>query len=114
MVWRQVPPVKVDLKISGSQAEIALGDRIIQALHTPGHSPGSLVYVTESAGQKILFAQDAHGPIHPDLRSDWSDYQRSLRLLFSLEADLLCEGHFGVYRGKAEVAELISRFLATE
>jgi glyoxylase-like metal-dependent hydrolase (beta-lactamase superfamily II) len=110
----RIQPCSVDLKISGSKADIPLGGRIIQALHTPGHSPGSMVYLTESAGMKVLFAQDVHGPLHPDLRSNSQDYQRSLQLLLSLEADILCEGHYGVYRGKKAVANFIKGFVANK
>ena len=60
-----LPPFQVDHKILGAEEGIFLGGRVIQALHTPGHSPGSMVYVTESEGLKILFAQDVHGPIAP-------------------------------------------------
>jgi glyoxylase-like metal-dependent hydrolase (beta-lactamase superfamily II) len=109
----KIQPFNVDLKISGSEAEINLGDRMIKAIHTPGHSPGSMVYLTESEGMKVLFAQDVHGPIHPDLKSNAKDYQRSLKLMLGLDADILCEGHFGVYRGKREVAGFIKQFMAT-
>jgi glyoxylase-like metal-dependent hydrolase (beta-lactamase superfamily II) len=107
-----IQPFLVDHKISGSGAEISLGNKVIQAIHTPGHSPGSMVYLTESEGMKILFGQDIHGPIHPDLKSNLKDCQRSLELILSLDADILCEGHYGVYRGKEEVAGFIKRFMA--
>ncbi len=77
----------------------------------PGHSPGSLVYVMESEGLKVLFGQDVHGPIHPSLLSDRRDYIRSLNLMISLQADILCEGHYGIFRGKKEVADFIESFL---
>jgi len=108
----KIQPFQVDHKISGSQEEISLGDRVIQAIHTPGHSPGSMVYLTESEGMKVLFGQDIHGPLHPDLKSNAVDYQRSLALMLSLEADILCEGHHGVYRGKKEVADFIRYFMS--
>jgi glyoxylase-like metal-dependent hydrolase (beta-lactamase superfamily II) len=108
----KIQPFNVDLKISGNQAEIPLGGRIIQAIHTPGHSPGSMVYLIESEGMKVLFAQDVHGPIHPDLKSNPADYQRSLNLMLSLEADILCEGHYGVFQGKKEVADFITQFMS--
>ncbi len=38
---------------------------------------------------------------------------KSLKLLISLEADILCEGHFGVYRGKEEVKKFIRSFLGS-
>ncbi len=108
----RLQPFDVDLKISGSKTDIPLGARVIQAIHTPGHSPGSMVYLTESENLKILFAQDVHGPLHPDLRSNPRDYQHSLQLLLSLEADILCEGHYGVYRGQKAVADFIKGFMA--
>jgi hypothetical protein len=51
-------------------------------------------------------------PIHPDLKSNAKDYQRLLELTLSLEADILCEGHYGIYRGKKEVAVFIKQFIA--
>lgn len=104
-------PVEVDMKLRGDEAEIDLGGREIKAIHTPGHSPGSVVYTTESEGLKILFGQDVHGPLDPSLLSHREDYVKSLNLLLSLEADILCEGHFGIFRGKEEVANFIHSFL---
>jgi glyoxylase-like metal-dependent hydrolase (beta-lactamase superfamily II) len=106
-----IRPFTVDRRLSGAQEEISLGGRSISAIHIPGHSPGSVVYLTESEGQKVLFAQDVHGPLAPSLLSNRKDYLHSLRLLVSLEADILCEGHYGIYRGKKEVAKFIRSFL---
>jgi glyoxylase-like metal-dependent hydrolase (beta-lactamase superfamily II) len=104
-------PLPVDLKLSGSGGAIPLGERSIEWLHIPGHSPGSVAYLVESEGLKVLFGQDVHGPIHPALLSDREAYQRSLGLLLSLEADILCEGHFGIVRGKDAVAGFIEEYL---
>ena len=93
------------------EEEIDLGGRRIKAIHTPGHSPGSVVYMTESEGLKVLFGQDVHGPLDPSLLSNSEDYMKSLNLLLSMEADVLCEGHFGIFRGKEEVANFIRSFL---
>jgi glyoxylase-like metal-dependent hydrolase (beta-lactamase superfamily II) len=70
-----------------------------------------MVYTIESEGLKILFGQDVHGPLDQSLLSDREDYVKSLNLLLSMEADVLCEGHFGVFRGKEEVADFIRSFL---
>jgi len=107
----EIEPFHIDRKLTGERENIDLGDRQIEAIHVPGHSPGSVVYFTESEGLKILFAQDVHGPINPIILSDRDDYLRSLKLMISLEADILCEGHFGVYRGKTEVKKFIKSFL---
>jgi len=107
----RLQPCTVDQKLTGSQASIDLGGRTLTALHIPGHSPGSVAFVTESAGYKIVFAQDVHGPLDYRLLSDQADYLASLELLLDLEADILCEGHFGIYRGKPAVAGFIRSFL---
>jgi glyoxylase-like metal-dependent hydrolase (beta-lactamase superfamily II) len=107
----RIVPVVIDLKWQGTSQTFTLGDRPLVGYHIPGHSPGSAAYVMESEGLKVLFGQDVHGPLHPSLLSNREDYRRSLSLLLELEADILCEGHYGVYRGKKEVAAFIRRFL---
>ena len=104
-------PFRVDMKLTGRKNQIKLGSRIIEAFHVPGHSPGSLVYVTESEGKRVLFGQDVHGPLDPSLLSNREEYLESLRFLLSLEADILCEGHYGVFKGKEEVTDFIESFL---
>lgn len=106
-------PFVVDRKLIGAREEIQLGGKVIQADHIPGHSPGSVAYICESEGLKILFGQDVHGPLDRSLRSNREDYQESLKYLLTLEADILCEGHYGVYRGKGEVARFIRQFLSS-
>jgi hypothetical protein len=39
------------------------------------------------------------------------DYKRSLKFLAGLNADILCEGHFGIYQGKNEVSQFIQTYL---
>jgi glyoxylase-like metal-dependent hydrolase (beta-lactamase superfamily II) len=77
----------------------------------PGHSPGSVVYLADIDSHKILFGQDIHGPLHPSLHSDRTDYRKSLELIMGLNADILCEGHFGIFRGRDEVRNFIGSFL---
>ena len=101
----------VDRKLSGSEEEIRLGDRIIHAVHIPGHSPGSVAYLTTSEGLKIVFAQDVHGPLHPALLSNAADYQASLKRLIDLDADVLCEGHYGIFNGKQDIVRFIRSFM---
>lgn len=102
----------MDIKLQSQRVSIPLGERTIDAIHIPGHSPGSVTYLFESEGQVILFAQDAHGPVHLDLRSNAADYQNSLRRLLDLQSDILCEGHYGIFIGKTIVADFIERFVA--
>jgi glyoxylase-like metal-dependent hydrolase (beta-lactamase superfamily II) len=50
-------PMLVDIKLKGDQNTFELGARKINAIHVPGHSPGSLVYVMESEGLKVLWSR---------------------------------------------------------
>ena len=104
-------PFPIEKKLSLSKEQIQLGGHFIEAIHTPGHSPGSVVYVAESQGLKVLFGQDVHGPLDESLLSNRKDYLKSLDLLMSLEADILCEGHYGVIKGKNEVRHFIESFM---
>jgi len=104
-------PLSVDIRLKGTRNEVKLAGRVIEAIHTPGHSPGSMVYFVESAGQRVLFGQDVHGPLHPSLLSNREDYLRSLDFLLSQDADILCEGHYGIFRGRKEVSKFIRQFI---
>jgi glyoxylase-like metal-dependent hydrolase (beta-lactamase superfamily II) len=106
-----IEPVTIDRKIEGTRETIVLGEKGIEAIHIPGHSPGSVVYMTESQGLKVLFGQDVHGPLDPGFHSNRKDYHASLKVLLALEADILCEGHYGIYRGKREIKDFIRQFL---
>jgi glyoxylase-like metal-dependent hydrolase (beta-lactamase superfamily II) len=104
-------PLRIDEKITSDRETIPFGSGEVIAYHCPGHSPGSLVYTAVLAGQTVLFGQDIHGPLHPSLLSDRSQYRNSLKFLLSLEADILCEGHFGAYKGSENVQNFIRQYL---
>ena len=100
-------PLTVDIKLQGRESTIAVGNGVVKAIHSPGHSPGSVVYITELDGQRVLFGQDIHGPIHSEYLSNEEQYLDSLARLLDVQADLLLEGHFGVIEPKEEVAAFI-------
>lgn len=104
-------PTRVDIRIDKSHDVLTVGGVEINFYHTPGHSPGSSVLTVISDGLLVLFGQDVHGPLNDVLRSTRGDYVKSLEFLISLEADILCEGHFGVYRGKEKIRKFIESFL---
>jgi len=101
----------IDHNIEGHKGIFRVGNGEIFAYHCPGHSPGSLVYLTKIGNQKILFGQDVHGPLDPSLLSNRKNYIRSLKFMATLNADILCEGHFGVYRGKENIKKFIRSFM---
>jgi glyoxylase-like metal-dependent hydrolase (beta-lactamase superfamily II) len=107
----RLQPLTIDVKLQGEQSTLTIGSGSVTAIHCPGHSPGSVVYTTHIDGQLVLFGQDIHGPIHPGLLSDEEQYQESLARLLDLEADLLLEGHYGIFRTKEDVREFIQSFI---
>ena len=107
----EMQPLAIDHKIEGHKEIFELGNGKVFAYHCPGHSPGSLVYLVKLENQKILFGQDVHGPLDPSLLSNREDYFRSLRFMMDLKADILCEGHFGIYEGNENINKFIKSFL---
>jgi glyoxylase-like metal-dependent hydrolase (beta-lactamase superfamily II) len=103
--------VTVDIKITGKEYSFTSGDTVFTVYHTPGHTPGSCVATVYSDNMLVLFGQDIHGPLHPDLKSDRKDYIESLAFMASLDADILCEGHYGVITGRNKVREFIESFI---
>jgi glyoxylase-like metal-dependent hydrolase (beta-lactamase superfamily II) len=104
-------PLKIDRVITEKTETFRVGNGQVIAHHCPGHSPGSVVYLAGFGPVKVLFGQDVHGPLDPSLLSDRDDYRNSLNFMLDLDADILCEGHFGIYRGKDKVKEFIGSFL---
>jgi len=124
-----LPPLTADETFVGEQHTIKIGQLDLILLYTPGHSPCSISVFVDLPGTsdfpadpeadppkparalRVLFGQDVHGPVHPALESNPRLYTRSLHRLISLEADVLCEGHFGVYRPAATVRRYIESYL---
>jgi glyoxylase-like metal-dependent hydrolase (beta-lactamase superfamily II) len=107
-----LPPLPVDVKLSGAEERLSFRDgTTLACLHTPGHTPGSISVWLDRGGERVLFGQDIHGPFLPEFGADLSAWRRSMKALLGLEADVLCEGHFGVSRTKARVREYIEGYL---
>lgn len=107
----KMKPLAIDHKIEDHKEVFKVGNGEVCAYHCPGHSPGSLIYLAEIENQKVLFGQDVHGPLDPSLLSNRQDYIRSLKFMTALNADILCEGHFGVYSGKENIETFIRSFM---
>jgi len=105
------PPTRVDRKLKGAHEILNFGQEDLHCLHTPGHTPGSISVYLDRAGQRILFGQDIHGPFNRAFDSDIAAWRKSMNVLLLLEADILCEGHFGIYQPKNKVRDYIERYL---
>ncbi len=106
----------VDVELTGGET-LRVGDTTFQVLAMPGHSPGSIGYLMERDGTRILFAGDVvtmllgDGNPHPmglrplgtysaflapRYRGDLEAYLATLRMLRSLPPpDLVLPGHPG-------------------
>lgn len=104
-------PVKADIVLRGEEETLRLGGLELVMLLTPGHTPGSISPYVDAGGQRVLFGQDIHGPFDPAWSSDLEAWRESMRKLLSLKADILCEGHFGVFRPAQEVERYIKDYL---
>jgi glyoxylase-like metal-dependent hydrolase (beta-lactamase superfamily II) len=103
----RLEPFSIDIKLQGEESTISVGTGTVTAVHCPGHSPGSVVYTTNVDGQLVLFGQDLQGPVHSEWLSDEDQYLASLARVLDLKADLLLEGHFGIFETKQEVSTYI-------
>lgn len=104
-------PLPVDRKLTGGDERLRVGDLSLTALLTPGHTPGSISAYSDVGRLRVLFGQDIHGPFHPDFGSDINAWRGSMARLLELNADVLCEGHFGVYSPKDAVRAYIQDYL---
>jgi glyoxylase-like metal-dependent hydrolase (beta-lactamase superfamily II) len=104
-------PEKVDLIVSGDGGSLDLDGLQLDWHHIPGHTPGSIAVSVHMDGQKVLFGQDIHGPFNQAWGSDLDQWKISMYKLLELQADILCEGHFGIYSPATEVRRYIESYL---
>jgi len=104
-------PCPVDEKLSGQLNDLVIGTTKFSFIHVPGHTPGSIVVTMESEGKKVLFGQDIHGPYMPMWGGDPHLAVKALERIMRIEADILCEGHYGVIKPADEVRQFIGEFL---
>jgi len=105
-------PIKLERRLKGELNVLKFGALNFECIHIPGHTPGSIAILLKltEPNIKVLFGQDLHGPIIPGI-SDYDDYQKSLNMLLDLKADILCEGHYGVFQPEEKVRKYISRYI---
>ena len=102
-------PCKVDVRLRGSLESLRYGNYELKAIHIPGHTPGSIAIYVDME-KRVLFGQDIHGPYFLP-GAEPAQAKVSLQKLIDLEADILCEGHFGIYQPKDKVKKYIESYL---
>lgn len=104
-------PLPVDTKLTGAQGLLSFGGEKICWLHTPGHSAGSISVYLDTGGNRILFGQDISAPLLPEFDCDPDAWFASMEKLLALNADVLCDGHSGVYQPNTAVRRYIEHFM---
>lgn len=108
----QFPRCPVNRRLSDGE-ELQLGNQKLQVIHTPGHTPGSVCFLLQVDGKKLLFSGDT---VLYDYRVGWQDnpYADNRQYLASLQKlanftwnsapvlwDLLLPGHGAMALDKA-------------
>ncbi|MCX7983173.1 MAG: MBL fold metallo-hydrolase [Syntrophales bacterium] len=109
---RRFLPLEVDWKFTGSEEKLSWGKDVLYILHTPGHTPGSIVCYLDREEKRICFGQDIHGPFLSSFGSDVKAWRESMHRLLSLNIDILCEGHFGIFQPRERAEGYIRKYLA--
>ncbi|UCG90061.1 MAG: MBL fold metallo-hydrolase [Candidatus Heimdallarchaeota archaeon] len=102
--------VDIDIKIT-QPFTVELAGGVFDVILTPGHTPGSVVGLLTTPKERVLFGQDIHGPFMPEFKSDIGQWRQSMEKILDLQPDYLCEGHFGIIKGKKNVEHFIKRYL---
>jgi len=104
-------PCQVDVKLQGAEQKLVFGEQEFTAIHIPGHTRGSIALYADMGGKRILFGQDIHGPYSAMWGGEPKKAISSLQKLIDLKADILCEGHFGIYQPAGDVKHYIEGYL---
>jgi hydroxyacylglutathione hydrolase len=99
----EMPEIKIDFTLK--EGELQYGQKALQVLHTPGHSPGSIsLYWAE---KKALFTGDAvfnMGVGRTDFPGgDGRLLRESIEKLAVLDVEILLSGHGEILKGKKNI-----------
>jgi len=108
------PQIDVTRRITADGGLIEYGTAHMVAIHTPGHTPGSMTLQMRVQGKTLLFAQDVHGPFYRDFGSDIDAWRRSMDRLIAIGPDILLEGHYGVIQPRGPAIEFIREMLTQD
>ena len=113
--YTQFPPVKVDRRLKDDE-ELKLGDSVLVARLTPGHTPGCTTWTVQVKDEgKVLNAVIIGSPnVNPgyvlvgnkNYPGIATDYEKTFQVLKALPVDLFLGAHGGYYGMEAKHAKL--------
>ena len=106
-------PFSIDLILRGEEQRLTFGNQELVCLHTPGHTPGSISVYADAGEKRVLFAQDLGAPLLEEFDCDPVAWWSSAEKLLDLDADMLCDGHTGVYQPRRMVRKYIESCMAS-
>ena len=104
---------EIDLILRGEEQRLMFGNQELVCLHTPGHTPGSISVYGDVSEKRVLFAQDLGAPLLKEFDCDPVAWESSAKKLLGLNADILCDGHTGVYQSRRLVRKYIESCMAS-
>jgi glyoxylase-like metal-dependent hydrolase (beta-lactamase superfamily II) len=102
-------PFSIDVKLRGDEGQLTFADHIVNWIHIPGHTPGSIAVYFDIGGERVLFGQDVSAPLLEDFKCDPIAWRESMDKLLALDADILCDSHAGVFRPKNRVKSYLEQ-----
>ena len=100
-------PVKITRTIKNDNEILKFGNYEFRCIHIPGHTPGSVAYLLETGGKRILFGGDLPGVVLNTQGGNLEAYVKSIQKLLNLNIEIMCEGHEDII----EPAKKASKFL---
>ncbi len=110
---RVLRPFTIDHILKGEEERLTVGNQELICLHTPGHTPGSISVYADAGGKRVLFAQDLGAPLLEDFQCDPVAWEKSADKLLNLHADILCDGHTGIYQSRRMVEKYIKTCMSS-
>jgi glyoxylase-like metal-dependent hydrolase (beta-lactamase superfamily II) len=105
-------PFLIDVKLRGNKGQLSFGNYMVNWIHIPGHTPGSIAVYLDVKGNKVLFGQDISAPLLEEFNCDPIAWRKSIDKLLALEADILCDSHAGVFHPRKRIRAYIESLIA--
>ncbi len=104
-------PVKVSKLITTDNEILKFGNLEFNCIHIPRHKPGSVAYLLETEGKKILFGGDLPGIVLNNRGGDLNAYVKSMQKLLTFDIDISCEGHEKLIYPAEKVSKFLKEYI---